>query len=249
MLIIADNRLPLAVRERLTARDNRLVLLPPHPALPHPVASHPDMLLFFAPDAIYCSAGYQKIAARELTLISELLSLEIRILSAELGGQYPFDIPLNAAPVGTLLFCLPTHTAAELCTHAAYRAVPVRQGYAKCATLPVGDTALITEDPSIARAAHREGLAVLQVRQNAVRLSGYSTGFLGGAASFAPRGDSREILFCGSLDTHPDAQRIRAFCEAHGYEAVSLSNEPLYDVGTMFTFSTNISKGDQNDEG
>ena len=243
MLIITDHRLPPAVKRRLTAQGNLLVCLPPHPSLPVPVASHPDMLLFFAPDAIYCAKDYWEVATKELTQISRILALETRCIDARLGARYPYDVPLNAAPIGRSLFGHPTHTARELRTHPAYDLIPVRQGYAKCSILPVGDSALITEDPSIARAAHERKIDVLEVRQNAVALKGYSTGFLGGAASFAPFGNTQEILFCGSLDTHPDADRIREFCTARGFEAISLSDEPLYDVGTMFAFELQ-DKGD-----
>ena len=236
MLIITDHRLPLSVKRRLTEQGNHLICLPPHPSLPTPVASHPDMLLFFAPDAIYCASDYRKLAREELSQISDILELELRCIDAKLGMRYPDDVPLNAAPVGRHLFCHPTHTAKELCAHPAYNRIPVRQGYAKCSILPVGASALITEDPSIARAARERRIDVLEVHQNAVALKGYSTGFLGGAASFAPFGSMQEILFCGSLDSHPDADQIRNFCAARGFEAISLSDEPLYDVGTMFVF-------------
>lgn len=236
MLIITDCRLPTAVRDNLTKQGHRLIPLPPHPALPTPVASHPDMLIFFTKDALLTTESYRRIARDEIAFIASALELKVQTVAAELGNRYPYDVPLNAAPVGSLLFCHPEYTAAELLTRKAFRTVPVRQGYAKCATLPVGSSALITEDPSIARAARKNGIDVLQISQNAVKLSGYSTGFLGGAASFAPFGDCHEILFCGSLDTHPDAAAIRTFCTVRGYKAVSLSDAPLYDVGTMFVF-------------
>ena len=239
MLIISDYRLPIPVKKRLMECENQVIQLPPHPTLPAPVASHPDMLLFFTSDTLYCAKSYRQIAKQELDLISSALSLEIKCIEAELGNRYPLDVPLNAAPIGWKLLCHPKHTAAELRAQKDYTVIPVRQGYAKCSILPVGDSALITEDPSIARAARKNHIEVLQVRQNCVRLKGYATGFLGGAASFAPFGDSREILFCGSLDTHPDAARIREFCLSHGYHTVSLSDEPLYDVGTMFVFDLN----------
>ena len=200
------------------------------------------MLLFFAPDAIYCEKNYAQIAKDALAFLSAKLSLEIRYIAAELGNYYPFDVQLNAAPVGKHLFCNLKYTADLLCRHPAYKVIPVRQGYAKCSILPVGDSALITEDPSIVRAAQNNQIDVLQVAPKAVKLNGYSTGFLGGAASFSPFGDCNEIFFCGSLDSHPDAQRIRDFCTARGFEPVSLSDEPLYDVGTMFVFDLHTNK-------
>ena len=236
MLVVTDRRIPDAAQKTLIDRGATLIKLPPHPALPAPVASHPDLLLFFAPDAICCTESYQKVAAPELELICAAIKKPIRTVSEELGATYPKDILLNAAPVGSILFCHPTHTARTVREHPAYHTLPVRQGYTKCSTLPVGDQALITEDPSITAAATARGIEVLQISKGAVTLKGYDTGFLGGASSFSPYGAYREILFCGALECHPDAKRIRDFCNQHGYGVTSLSDEPLCDVGTMFVF-------------
>ena len=86
----------------------------------------------------------------------------------------------------------------------------------------------------IAEAAKACGTEVLQIALGHVTLPGYDTGFIGGAASFAPYHSTDEILFCGSLDLHPDGDAIRAFCHRHGLRAVSLSPDRLYDLGTVF---------------
>ena len=234
MLAVVDCRIPWDAAAELARRGYTVLHMPPHPALPSPVASHPDMLLFFAPDAIYCTNSYQAIAQRELSVLSAHTQKPIRTVTGEVGERYPTDILLNAAPVGDRLFCLPAHTARELTAQAGYRVVPVRQGYAKCSAVPIMHNALITADPSIATAAAQAGCSVLRLSAHATALKGYGTGFLGGAASFAPYLPMRELLFCGDLDTHPDAAQIRDFCRAHGVTCVSLSNAPLYDVGTIF---------------
>ena len=93
---------------------------------------------------------------------------------------------------------------------------------------------MITDDPSIAKAAERESLSVLQVEKNSVALTGYNTGFIGGAACFAPYAPIEEILFCGDLNKHPNATEIVGFCKRNNKVPISLSNEPLTDVGTIF---------------
>ena len=234
MLAIVDIFIPSTVEKQLRERGFEVQKLPPHSSLPHPVASHPDMLLFFAPDTIFCTKSYQRIAAKELDRLSAYCQKPILTVEEETSDRYPHDILLNAAPIGKRLFCLPSHTARALTACSAYEVVPVRQGYAKCSTLPVGEDALITEDASIARAAETQGLEVLRVSSHAVGLAGYDTGFLGGASSFAPYGGCRQILFCGKLDSHPNASDIRKFCNDRGFETMSLSDIPLTDVGTMF---------------
>ena len=206
--------------------------LPPHPSLPAPIASHPDILVFFARDAVFCTKSYYAIAKAELEEISRAAQRPLVVLKGELGATYPCDILLNAAPVGDHLFCLPEHTADEI--KEGVRVISVKQGYAKCSTVPVGKRSIITADPSIARAARANGIDTLTVRAGYVTLSGYDMGFLGGASSLAPYGGTCKIFFCGDLTAHPDHALIRTYCHDRGFEAVSLSNEPLTDVGTIF---------------
>ena len=52
MLAVADMRLTKEVQTTLENAGHTVLRLPPHPTLPPQVASHPDMLLFFAPNAI-----------------------------------------------------------------------------------------------------------------------------------------------------------------------------------------------------
>lgn len=232
MTAVVDIRIPKAAEAELVANGFSVVKLPPHPALPRPVASHPDMLVFFAHDAIFCTRPYFEIAQKELETISARCQKPIRLVSDEVGSVYPRDILLNAAPLGDRLICHPKHTARELT--ALCEVVPVKQGYAKCSTVILGSRAIITEDTSIAQAAEQHGIDVLRIFPNAVHLEGYDTGFLGGAASLAPYGGTDNIYFCGDLNSHPNAREIQLFCKQHGFSAVSLSNEPLTDVGTIF---------------
>ena len=234
MLAILSAKAPTDAVATLRALGHTVCALPPSPALPLPVAHHPDMLLFFAPDAIMTTKSYAKVAARELELISQYTGRPLRYTRKECTAGYPGEVLLNAAPVGGRLFCLASATAVEICEHPAYRVVSVRQGYAKCSTLPVGEKALISEDPSILSSAKKEGLDTLQISPGAVQIEGYPHGFLGGAASFAPYGGTDEILFCGDPATHPDAAATYEFCNAHKKKIIPLGKGPLVDVGTIF---------------
>ncbi|MBE6554036.1 MAG: hypothetical protein E7666_06820 [Ruminococcaceae bacterium] len=234
MLAVMDFRTPKADVDALLAKGVTVCKLPPHPALDPPVSAHPDMLLFFAPDHILCTPSYAKIAERELTLIEKTCNRPIRLTEQELASDYPHDIALNALPIGKHLFCHVTNTARELLQSPAYQPHRIRQGYAKCAAIPVGAHALITADPSLKRAAEQVGVDVLQISAGGVTLAGYDMGFLGGAASFAPYGVTDQIYFCGALEQHPDAVAIHRFCRAHGRTPHALTHHPLTDVGTIF---------------
>lgn len=234
MLCIVDQRIPISAENALLARGASVLKLPPHPHLPAPVASHPDMLLFFAPKCIFCTETYFQIAKKELLQIENAAQKPIRLISAALGNVYPNDVLFNVLPMGNRLFFLGTDAQKAWLRYTEYHPVYVKQGYTKCSSIPLGSNALITEDPSVAKAAEQMQLEVLRIDSHAVALKGYDTGFLGGAASFAPYGGCNSLFFCGDLEQHPNAVAIRTFCQSHGMEVFALSNERLTDIGTIF---------------
>ena len=233
MLAITNHTFPREAEEALARFGHRTLRLPPHPNLPAPVASHPDMLLFFAPDAIFCTESYCKIAARELGEISLVYGAPIRYIKKEYENEYPRDVLLNALPLGKHLFCN-TKTIAQELLALEFEPCHVNQGYTKCSALPLGDRALITADASIASCAKEKGVDVLQIQEGHVSLSGYDYGFIGGCASFAPRGGINTVFFCGDLSHHPDYNQIKCFFTKYNYDMICLSSFDLCDIGTIF---------------
>ena len=233
MLALIDHRAPKSIFLSLEASGICPRPLPSHPTLPKPVAAHPDMNLFFAQEHIFCTELYADLAQKELLEIERASGRKLVLIEEALESRYPCDIPLNVAQVGAHIFCHPTHTAKAILKE-GYRVIRVRQGYAKCSTVPVGEHALITSDPSIASAATKAGLDVLKVSPAHVDLPGYDTGFLGGAASYSPYRQASETLFCGDLSKHPNAAEIEDFCNRRSIRTVSLTADPLTDLGTVF---------------
>jgi hypothetical protein len=233
MLAITSHNFPREAEDTLTKFGHRTLRLPPHPNLPKPVASHPDMLLFFAPDAIFCTKSYYTIATQELEEISSVYGAPIQTIEEEYGNEYPFDVLFNALPLGQNLLCN-TKTVAKELLEIGLTACHVNQGYTKCSSLPIGKDALITSDVSIARNAEKMNIKVLQIQAGHISLPGYDYGFIGGCASFAPRQNIDTVFFCGDVSQHPDYNRISVFFQANGLSLVNLSNFGLCDVGTIF---------------
>lgn len=232
---VLDCRAPTHLLRCLRDLGLEPISLPAHPHLPIPIAAHPDMLLFFARDCIFTTSLYSSIAKKELKYLSQLSQKPIRIIENELSSGYENEVFLNAAPIGKYLICHSEYSAKELRDDYAPFLCTVRQGYAKCATLPVTKNALITADPSIARAALQNGFSVLQLKEHGASLEGYDTGFIGGAASFAPYCDHTDIIFCGCWQQHPQAREIADFCKTHGKTPISSDmSTPLTDIGTIF---------------
>ncbi|MCI8622325.1 MAG: hypothetical protein HFG26_01525 [Provencibacterium sp.] len=111
-----------------------------------------------------------------------------------------------------------------------FRLLGIRQGYAKCSAAIVSHHAVITSDPSLAKALPSIGVDCLSVSPGYVRLDGYAYGFLGGACFLS---SPHTLCFLGELSSHPDAQRIRAFCFRHNVETRSLLKGELRDVGSV----------------
>lgn len=105
----------------------------------------------------------------------------------------------------------------------------MNQGYAKCSVCAVDERSIITQDPSIAQAARRQGLNVLKIQTGRILLPGYDTGFIGGCSGLLGGSCWRHR----SLSAHPDGERIKEFLHSRGVEPLELTDGPLYDVGSI----------------
>lgn len=149
----------------------------------------------------------------------------------DIGHDYPRNVALNAAIAGKNVICRTDtldSTVKAYCEAHGYRLLHVRQGYAGCSCSVVGENAIITADQGIYKAV-KDSLDVLLIGQGRVRLEGASCGFIGGASGYDP--SKRTLYFCGNIQTHPDTEKIVAFCEKHRVKVHSLTDGELIDVG------------------
>lgn len=202
--------------------------------LPAPVASHADMLLFYADKKVFLSKGY---AQANPELLDTLKNAGYSSVACDCRpeNKYPHDVLFNIARVGRHIFANMKHidtTVKKYLTEREYSLAHVNQGYTKCSTVVVSDSAIITADSGIASTASDCGIDVLLIEnsQAAVRLEGYDYGFLGGACGLY----NNTMYFCGNLSLHPDSKRISDFCLSRGVRVVSLSDDNLCDVGGIF---------------
>ena len=227
--VIVDERIDGECERGLLERGFEVIKLPSCKTLQAPVSAHPDMLLFIGKGRLVCHEDYYRIARCEIDKIADG-QRELVLTNEKWSADYPNDVLFNAAPVGDKLICNERSVSKKLAElYGAENIVNVRQGYAKCASVVVGDNGIITADPSIARAATAAGIDVLVLSGSHTRLGGYDTGFLGGAS-----GDDGEcVFFTGNIDLHPEVEQIREFCKKQGREVCSLSSAPLYDYGSL----------------
>lgn len=233
-LALLGDETPAALSSVLRRHGYQVLYLPRNDRLPAPLAAHPDLSVFFAEDAVLTTAYYAKIARTELSAVCRTVGRPLRVIRKDVGDHYPQDTLLDALPLGRRLFCLPKATATELTEHTAYRVVPVRQGYAKCAALPIGENALASADPSILAAAASEGVETLSLPVGGIALRGYGCGFIGGATSFSPYTERGEVFFCGDLRLYAGGARLADFLGQHRSSCHNVPGLFPTDVGTIF---------------
>ena len=228
--VIVDERIDAECGSALAAKGFEIIKMPACPILQKSVSAHTDMLLFIGKGRLFCHEKYYAIAKKQIDRILSVGGLALILSDEEWGSEYPSDVLFNAAPVGDRLICNARSVSRALVElYGEENIVDTKQGYAKCSTCAVGEDSIITADPSIAKSAMRAGLDVLLLSTSETRLDGYDTGFIGGASG----DDGEHIFFTGDIEAHPEFDEIRAFCQKHGREAVSLSSAPLYDYGSL----------------
>lgn len=148
-------------------------------------------------------------------------------------GNYPGTALLNAARVGRYIFCNPKYIDKVILDAAGqmgFELVKVNQGYARCSTIPVGKSALITCDAGIAKEARENGLDAELISPGNIALPGEKYGFIGGSSGIMPDG---RIVFLGDISRHPDYPLISSFLDERGVGYIYLKGLPLFDAGTF----------------
>lgn len=233
MLAIVDCRIPQTARDQLLGLGFTVIPLPPFSRLASPVASHPDMLMLPLGDRLFVYREYYEEATTVVDRIATESGRRLCVIDTPVAPNYPNDVALNLFTVGKYLMGRTDKTPTAVLDYAntlGYEVIFVKQGYAKCSTVVLGERAIITADPSIGNAATSLGVDVLSVSAGDVALPGYEYGFLGGSCGVF----GNRVLFCGAISSHGDGGTIIEFCARHGFEAVSLCDDPLFDVGSIF---------------
>ncbi len=205
--------------------------LPRDLRLPKPVSSHADMLIFHIGDRIFSSEGYFN---DNKLLFEKIQSYGYRIIKCNVTptDTYPYDIPFNLVRIKEHIIGKIKFAAPEIKSFAennGIELISVNQGYAKCSTLTLGDSAVISADSSILSAAENLGLPYIKIENSpcSVTLEGYDYGFIGGACGVF----QHKVYFAGNIEQHPDFTRIKDFCDTFDFELISMGNSILTDIG------------------
>ena len=229
-IAITDIRISNKCERALEKEGFFLIKLPPDHNLGTAVQSHPDTLLFYSGGEIITTADYCEDAPYVFTDLREYCqSIKITFTADERRNKYPLDCVMNALVVEDKIFCK-SDTVSKAIIRLAERQrleiCHVKQGYPACTTLAFGNNA-ITADAGMADALSKKGVKVTLINNGDISLPPYEYGFIGGASAVY----ENKVYFLGDLSTHRDGVKIRSAIESAGYKVISLSDEPLSDLG------------------
>lgn len=228
--VIVGERYRQRLEAPLISRNISVLWMPDNPNVDPRLAGHTDLSMFPLHANRLLLADFLK---EHSCFVNCLTNKGVSVVfSQEVQTPiYPHDTGCNACHFGNTLIWNPKTAdpiiANELSDHGQ---VPVRQGYTNCTVVPIDEGSIITDDAGIAKAAAHAGLDVLQIRSGFIELPGFETGFLGGASCMYAHDT---ILFTGSLQNHPDADKIFKFLEKYHIKPDFLTSLPIFDIGSI----------------
>ena len=231
--VLVDERIDDGKERALVLRGYNPIRLPRDPCLGEAVCSHPDTLLFKLGNEIFTTADYCDAAAYVFSDIREYAPhIRINFTSDVRSPRYPNDCKLNALVMGKRIFANTvslSETVAMTARARGYEIIHTTQGYPACTVLALTEEHAITADKGMAKVLAEQGINVTLIREGHISLPPHEYGFIGGASGVT----DGSVYFFGNLRSHPDAEIIENAINAAGLSAVSLSDEPLRDLGGM----------------
>ncbi len=226
---VIANGLSDTAKTKLKQQGTDVIETAPNSAVCEKISLHADVsFLFDGENTLFIASEMAEYKEMFRNVVSDVI-----IIPEKLGKEYPRDVLLNCVILGRKLICnvdTVSPTVLKYFTEKGFSVVNVKQGYTKCSVLPVSYNAIITDDPSIAKACTSHGIDVLTVLKGSVILDGFDYGFIGGASG---RISEDTVAFCGNIDSHPDSDKIKRFLDKYGLKPLSLDDNGLYDIGSI----------------
>lgn len=208
----------------------KTILMPDNPFVDPRLSGHTDLSVFHAGGDSLLLAPH----LRDTEFSRQLESRGAKLCFADIaqGPLYPADAQLNAALIeNRLIYCKKVTNSKVLeLVKSSREVLPifVKQGYVNCSICIVDKNSIITSDCGIAEECKKSGMDVLLISPGHFVLDGFDCGFIGGCA-FKLSSDS--LAFTGSINMHPDKDRILSFLHSHYVNPTFLTDLPAFDIG------------------
>lgn len=213
--------------ENLKALGIDTLKIPPLATLPYGIASHADLQLLHLNSNKFITCNEHLFGFVQVAEKTEIKTVKTPT------SDYPDDVPLNAAIVGNYIICNPktvSRLILDFADSSGLTVIPVSQGYSKCSVCILNESAIITDDISIYRAAQNFLNDVTFVKKNSIVLKGYNYGFIGGCCG---KISNNIIAFNGEICSHSDCNRIVDALSRNKLKAVELKSGILEDIGSI----------------
>ena len=191
------------------------------------LAKHADMQIVALGDNKYICApetyDYYKDVLKKF-------DVELKKGDTYLSSNYPGDIAYNIIVTGKYAIHNFKYTDSVLAGNITdLKHINVSQGYCGCTICKIKDGAFITADCGVEKALIENGFDVLHISGKDILLPGFNEGFIGGC-SFKILPDV--LCVNGDIQTNADYDLIIDFCNCHGVTLLSLSDNPVMDIGS-----------------
>ncbi|NLM34033.1 MAG: hypothetical protein GX206_01185 [Clostridiales bacterium] len=193
------------------------------------ISCHPDIQVFVLnQNNIIVHNQINKDLLEKLHGLGKKIHFSKKILS----NKYPHDIILNCFILGDLFIHNIKYTDEKIINLLPdnIKKINVKQGYSKCSTAIVNDKAVITTDPSIAKALSYEKVDVLYLPPGDIILEGMNYGFIGGTCGLL---NKNNIAFYGNLDKYMYGNEVKSFLKKYKINWHCLADSRLVDRGSI----------------
>lgn len=172
-------------------------------------------------------------------------------------SEYPGYAGLNIGRIGNYYIHNTDYTDIEALKQfemLGLESIKTKQGYSKCSTLTLSETAVITTDRGIEKAVKsktdfiinsgdgdnknnnnknesnqlKHKMDVLYINPEGIRLDGMNYGFIGGCGGMI---SEKELVLTGRFDHLADSEKIERFLYENEIDVIYLSEKGINDIG------------------
>lgn len=170
-----------------------------------------------------------------------LFGTNIKLIKGErnLEVKYPNDIAYNVGRMHGIAIHNLKYTDEVLKYYLRKEGIElinVNQGYTKCSMAIIDEKSVITADEPIYKVLKEKGYSVLLIQPGHIFLKNQKYGFIGGATGNYSKD---ELLLSGTLENHPDKQKILGFIKSKNKKINFLSKNNIVDIGTIINLNCN----------
>jgi len=229
-LIIIDRKISQEVKEKLASYGELIELATDGITYPA-ISGHPDIFFCQSEDKLIVAPNLPKHYFDKL----DEHHIDYIIGEFPVGDEYPASARYNAVTTKNHLIHNFRHTDFMITrTFEDLTPVHVDQGYGRCNILPLKDDHFITSDQGIFKVLKGLRLEVLYVSPEGILLEDFPHGFFGGCCGVW----EDKVFINGCLDFYKDGGKVRDFLSKLDYEIRELSNDPLFDIGSIILIDT-----------